>query len=453
MKTVTAETKREIIDSVTSGKLSVQTAAIRYQVPEALIQVWVGNPDAIKPKVVPHPSTQTQPINDPHEPAVIPDIPHVAPAPPPTAPETAESGLPSRNFLTKKTLLVAVVTVIIAISLFAVMQSDDENPITGDPADPHTPGQQIGAINNIADESSIAQAVGLVQIAVEITRSDNTVFHSRELYKAITKEELEIAFDEEQVKLFVEKDWTFGDQYIVSAGGTGSCFLVTEDGYAITNQHVVEDFIIAKSQTALYKELAGENFKAIRLELYVYLDSVPHVAELIYVSDQYDLAILKINDISDQPFFRIAKTNIIPRQTDVTSLGFPGTSRRSISWEEEQQDQRNDQSGDPRKWYKDNDLQYVATSGEVSKVGNREGLGTVVQHTATIDRGNSGGPLICDDGTVIGINTWGLSSLSADGVVEGTAVNLSLSIYSVINEIKRNNIKVSWVEELTSSDE
>ena len=77
MKTVTAETKREIIDSVTSGKLSVQTAAIRYQVPEALIQVWVGNPDAIKPKVVPHPSTQTQPINDPHEPAVIPDIPHV----------------------------------------------------------------------------------------------------------------------------------------------------------------------------------------------------------------------------------------------------------------------------------------------------------------------------------------------------------------------------------------
>jgi S1-C subfamily serine protease len=215
----------------------------------------------------------------------------------------------------------------------------------------------------------------------------------------------------------------------------------------------VEDFVIAKSQTALYKELAGENFKAIRLELYVYLDSVPHVAELIYVSDQYDLAILKINDISDQPFFRIAKTNIIPRQTVVTSLGFPGTSRRSISWEEVQQDQRNDQSGDPRKWYKDNDLQYVATGGEVSKVGNREGLGTVVQHTATIDRGNSGGPLICDDGTVIGINTWGLSGLSEDGVVEGTAVNLSLSIYSVMSEIKRNNIKVSWVEELTSSDE
>tara|TARA_B110000263_G_scaffold249712_1_gene268217 strand:- start:618 stop:1961 length:1344 start_codon:yes stop_codon:yes gene_type:complete len=447
MKTVTAETKREIIDSVTSGKLSVQTAAIRYQVPEVLIQVWAGNPDAIKPKVVPHPSTQTQPTT-PYEPIDIPDIPHVAPAPPPTVPETAASGLPSRNFLTKKTLLVAVVTVIIAISLFAVMQSGDENPITGDP-----PGQQISAINNIADESSISQAVGLVQIAVEITRSDNTVFHSRVLYKAITKEELEIEFEEEQVKLLLEEDWTFEDQYIVSAGGTGSCFLVTEDGYAITNQHVVEDFIIAKSQTALYKELAGENLKAIRLELYVYLDSVPHVAELIYVSDQYDLAILKINEISNRPFFRIAKTNIIPRQTDVTSLGFPGTSRTSISWEEQQQDQRNDQSGDPRKWYKDNDLQYVATSGEVSKVGNREGLGTVVQHTATIDRGNSGGPLICDDGTVIGINTWGLSSLSADGIVEGTAVNLSLSIYSVINEIKRNDIKVSWVEELTSSDE
>ena len=53
MKTITTEVKHEIIDLVQSGKLNARDAAVRYGIPESLIQSWAGGSTSPDPKFEP----------------------------------------------------------------------------------------------------------------------------------------------------------------------------------------------------------------------------------------------------------------------------------------------------------------------------------------------------------------------------------------------------------------
>jgi hypothetical protein len=53
MKTITTEVKHEIIDLVQSGKLNARDAAVRYGIPESLIQSWAGGSTSPDPKLEP----------------------------------------------------------------------------------------------------------------------------------------------------------------------------------------------------------------------------------------------------------------------------------------------------------------------------------------------------------------------------------------------------------------
>ena len=140
--------------------------------------------------------------------------------------------------------------------------------------------------------------------------------------------------------------------------GLGSGFIISDDGIIVTNNHVIEG--------------ADE----ITVILY---DETEYVAELLGRDPKADLAVLKINPNNDELF--------------------------SVNWGDSDKMRVGDWTiaiGNPL------GLGGTVTAGIVSAISRDLGGGPYVkflQTDASINRGNSGGPLFNIDGEVIGINT------------------------------------------------
>jgi serine protease Do len=107
-------------------------------------------------------------------------------------------------------------------------------------------------------------------------------------------------------------------------------------------------------------------------------------ASIVGVSECNDLALLKIQGADDFPFLSWYDGDIKPG-VPVHAAGFP--------------------LGDP---------EYTLTNGSVTKAkanGDLTGTSSIdhtIEHDANIEHGNSGGPLVSDDGRVVGVNYAGL---------------------------------------------
>ena len=141
--------------------------------------------------------------------------------------------------------------------------------------------------------------------------------------------------------------------------GAGSGFFFTPDGYALTNAHVVEG---AKS-------------------VEVRLPSGDRVAATVVGEDpSTDLAVVRA-DVSGQPFVTIDRTSKLRVGQLVVAIGNPLGFQSTVS------------------------------AGVVSALGrsmrSREGrpIEEIVQHTAPLNPGNSGGPLLDAQGHLVGVNT------------------------------------------------
>jgi serine protease Do len=156
---------------------------------------------------------------------------------------------------------------------------------------------------------------------------------------------------------------TFRDPEVglASGSGAGSGFIISSDGLAVTNNHVV----------------AG----AATLEVFVGGDkSKSYNATILGVSECNDLAVIDIRESSPLRFLDWYEGEIAPG-VDVYAAGFP--------------------LGDP---------QFTLTRGIVSKAradGDITGTSSIdhtMEHDANIQPGNSGGPLVSTDGKVVGVN-------------------------------------------------
>ena len=109
-----------------------------------------------------------------------------------------------------------------------------------------------------------------------------------------------------------------------------------------------------------------------------------------------DIAILKIVD-GDYPILHLGSNEFAIPGTQIMAIGFPGAADTldmidtSVASE------------------------ATFTKGVISRIVDTTGGRKIIQIDASINHGNSGGPLISsDDGTVLGLNTYGVDAGSSD---------------------------------------
>jgi serine protease Do len=176
--------------------------------------------------------------------------------------------------------------------------------------------------------------------------------------------------------------------------GQGSGFFITSDGYAVTNNHVVENADNVQVTTD-----DGKSF----------------TAKVIGTDPRTDLALIKV-DGDSFPFVKLAEST--PRVGDwVLAVGNPFG------------------------------LGGTVTAGIVSARGRDIGAGPYddfIQIDAPVNKGNSGGPTFDVDGNVIGVNT---AIFSPSGGSVGIAFAIPAeTVKSVITQLRdKGSVTRGWI--------
>ncbi|MEA5574501.1 serine protease [Calothrix sp. UHCC 0171] len=187
--------------------------------------------------------------------------------------------------------------------------------------------------------------------------------------------------------------------------GHGSGFFVNPNGYAATNAHVTnpEDCQqILREDLATQLEADGQTLENIEAEL-KWIEVKP--IQLVYLPNQEqlpfeiinsgavagegkDVSIIKVNVIN-APTLKLAESNQVKLLDSVTVVGYPGLVETFSVFDEES-------------FY-----EASFTRGQISAKKNLKDGTPILQITAPVPNGNSGGPVLNDNGEVIGLVTFG----------------------------------------------
>ncbi len=177
--------------------------------------------------------------------------------------------------------------------------------------------------------------------------------------------------------------------------GQGSGFFISADGFAVTNNHVVE-----KASTVQVKLDDGKTYDA----------------KVIGTDPRSDLALIKVDGRNDFPYAKLSETS--PRIGDwVLAVGNPFG------------------------------LGGTVTAGIVSARSRDIGAGPYddfIQIDAPVNKGNSGGPTFDVDGNVIGVNT---AIFSPSGGSVGIAFAIpSDTVKTVVTQLKdHGTVTRGWI--------
>ena len=268
-------------------------------------------------------------------------------------------------------IFLAVMAVLVMAAVAAALIAGPEDGGTAD--DDHDASSIVDIFDK--DIPTIDRVEGDPELRFFCTAAEGEALTAQEVYAAVNPSVVmvAVAIDEEKASI-----------------GTG--VILTEDGYVVTNAHVI----------------AGGLSAWVALDTGEVLD-----AELVGFDSNEDLALLKLVNGQGLPAARLGDSDACVVGDQVYAIGNPlGV-----------------------------ELRGTLTNGLISAIDRQvtmEGrVMTMLQTTAALNNGNSGGPLINDQGQVIGINTMKMSGgKTTTATVEGLGFAVpTRRVVAVINDI------------------
>ena len=205
-----------------------------------------------------------------------------------------------------------------------------------------------------------------------------------------------------------------------TATATGSGIIISEDGYILTNNHIVSTSSSSSNSSSSNYYSVSE---AEKVNVTLFNDDKTYDAKIVGTDEQTDLAVIKIEK-TDLPKAEFADSDNIKVGEFAMAVGNPLGMQSSI------------------------------TCGVVSavnrKITDSDGKEfTLIQTDAAINAGNSGGALVNSQGQVIGINTLKLQGTGIEGMGFAIPINSTTDITSQLiqySKVKRPYIGITGMD-------
>lgn len=221
-------------------------------------------------------------------------------------------------------------------------------------------------------------------------------------------------FDDMFGQLFGE-----GPNVIPEQRASGSGVLISEDGYIVTNNHVVSD---------------GENGVADEITVTLH-DRKTYKAKVIGRDPSSDIAVLKI-DGSKFPFLLYGNSTNIQLGQWVLAIGYPLTLETTVT------------------------AGIVSATGRAININRRQSetpVESFIQTDAAVNQGNSGGALVNTNGELIGINS---AILAPTGTYAGYSFAIPVAIVKKIvddiirfGDVQRGYLGITYIATDDMSEE
>ena len=269
----------------------------------------------------------------------------------------------------------------------------------------HILGNDTGLGANTS--SSTSENSGYVSQTSLSNYSDTSVFAANKILPSIVGIKVEY-----NVNSLISM---FGRQtQATTAQASGSGIIISEDGYILTNNHIVS----TSSDNSFY-----EVSEATKVTVTLFGDETEYEAKIIGTDEQTDLAVIKID------------------KTGLTKAEFADSDNIKVG-------EFAMAVGNPL------GLESSITCGVVSavnrKVTDTDGKQyTLIQTDAAINAGNSGGALVNSKGQVIGVNTLKLEGEGIEGMGFAIPINSTEDVTSQLiqySKVKRPYIGITGMD-------
>ena len=264
-------------------------------------------------------------------------------------------------------------------------------------------GPQTSSISTTNNNET--QSNGYVQQISLNNYSDTAVYAANKILPSIVGIKIEYTVNTNSI---------FGKGTSSTATASGSGIIISEDGYILTNNHVVSS---NSSENSLYYQIS----EATKVSVKLFNDETEYEAKIVGQDEQTDLAVIKIekNGLTKAEFadsddvkvgeFAMAVGNPVNMTSTVTTGIISAVNRK------------------------------ITSDGKTYKC---------IQTDAAINSGNSGGALVNSEGKVIGINTLKLSGTGIEGIGFAIPINSTTDITSQLiqySKVKRPYIGISGI--------